>query len=113
MMYCGFDDRLNREYDLYFNMFYVAFDRAFRKRVKRIHVGQTATDFKSRMGCHSERRYIYAKGIGFLMSRLFRWGTGLMVIKKPAKPPAHIFKGREQVPPGSARLSGRDPGRAA
>jgi predicted N-acyltransferase len=113
MMYCGFDYELNRIYDLYFNLFYLAFDRAFQKRVKRIHVGQTATDFKARMGCHSERRYIYVKGIGFLMSRLFRWGAGLMIIKKPAKPPAHIFKGREQIAPGSAYWSGRDRGSAA
>ena len=43
MMYAGIDYPLNRDYDLYFNLMYAGFDRALRKGVKRIHVGQTAT----------------------------------------------------------------------
>jgi hypothetical protein len=60
--------------------------------VKRIHVGQTATVFKARMGCFSEPRYIYAKGVGFFMSRIFRYGSNFLVIKKPSNPPSDIFK---------------------
>jgi hypothetical protein len=71
---------------------YEGFDRALRRGVKRIHVGQTATAFKSRMGCHSEERYIYTKGIGFFMKNVFRFGAPFMVIKKPSNPPADIFK---------------------
>jgi len=37
--------------------------------------------FKARMGCISEERYIYTKGIGFFMSNLFHYGSGLLVIK--------------------------------
>jgi len=92
MMYAGLDYRLNNELDLYFNLMYAGFDRALRKGVKRIHVGQTATVFKARMGCFSEPRYIYTKGVGFFMSRLFRYGSSLLVIKKPSNPPANIFK---------------------
>ena len=61
MMYAGLDYRLNRDFDLYFNLIYAGFDRALRKGVARIHVGQTATAFKARMGCFSEERYIYTK----------------------------------------------------
>ena len=92
MMYAGLDYRLNNEFDLYFNMVYLSFDRAFRRRVKRIHVGQTATAFKSRMGCVSEPRYIYTKGIGFFMSGLFHYCSNVLVIKKPSNPPANIFR---------------------
>lgn len=113
MMYGGFDQQRNREHDLYFNMAYASLDRAFRKRVSRIHVGQTSTDFKSRMGCHSEPRYSYVKGVGFLMSRLFRWGSDLLVAKKPAKPPSHIFKGRTRVAPERALRAGGGPDRSA
>jgi predicted N-acyltransferase len=92
MMYAGLDYRLNKDFDLYFNLMYAGFDRALRRGVARIHVGQTATVFKSRMGCFSEERYIYTKGIGFFMSRLFRYGSSLLVVKKPSNPPSDIFK---------------------
>jgi predicted N-acyltransferase len=92
MMYAGIDYAINRQYDLYFNLMYAGFDRALRKGVKRIHVGQTATAFKSRMGCFSEPRHIYAKGVGFFMSRIFRYGSNFLVIKKPSNPPSDIFK---------------------
>jgi predicted N-acyltransferase len=92
MMYAGIDYALNKQYDLYFNLMYAGFDRALRKQVKRIHVGQTATVFKARMGCFSEPRHIYARGIGPFMSRLFRYGSAFLVIKKPSNPPSDIFK---------------------
>ncbi len=92
MMYAGLDYRLNKDFDLYFNLMYGGFDRALRKGARRIHVGQTATVFKSRMGCFSEERYIYTKGVGFFMSRLFRYGSSLLVVKKPSNPPSDIFK---------------------
>ena len=92
MMYAGLDYRLNNQFDLYFNLMYAGFDRALSRGVRRIHVGQTATVFKTRMGCFSERRHIYPKGVGFLMSRLFHYGSGLLVIKKPSGEPPEIFK---------------------
>jgi hypothetical protein len=44
------------------------------------------------MGCYSEPRYVYMKGVGPLMSKLFYYGANLLVIKKPSNPPADIFK---------------------
>ena len=92
MMYAGIDYELNHEFDLYFNLMFAGFDRALRKRVAKINVGQTATAFKSRMGCYSEPRYVFTKGVGPLMSRLFYYGANLLVIKKPSNPPSDIFK---------------------
>jgi predicted N-acyltransferase len=92
MMYAGLDYRLNHQFDLYFNLMYAGFDRALRKRPVKIHVGQTATVFKARMGCYSEPRYIFAKGFGPIMSRVFRYGGRFLVIKKPSNPPSDIFK---------------------
>jgi hypothetical protein len=107
MMYAGIDYAINRQYDLYFNLMYAGFDRALRKGVKRIHVGQTATGFKARMGCFSEPRYIYAKGIGFFMSRIFRYGSNFLVIKKPSNPPSDIFQAVEVASPKSRRAARR------
>jgi predicted N-acyltransferase len=92
MMYAGLDYSLNREFDLYFNLMYAGFDLALRKNVKRIHVGQTATVFKARMGCESEQRYVFAKGCGPIMRPLFAYGSGFLVRKMPPNPPADIFK---------------------
>jgi predicted N-acyltransferase len=92
MMYAGLDYSLNNEFDLYFNLMYAGFDRALRSGAVTINVGQTATVFKSRMGCYSEPRYIFAKGLGPLMSGLFYYGADLLVIKKPSNPPSDIFK---------------------
>jgi predicted N-acyltransferase len=92
MMYAGLDYSLNREFDLYFNLMYIGFDLALRKDVRRIHVGQTATVFKAKMGCESEQRYIFAKGCGPMMRPLFAYGAGFLVRKMPPNPPADIFK---------------------
>ena len=92
MMYAGLDYSLNREFDLYFNVMYAGFDRAFRKRVKRIHVGQTATVFKSRRGCESEQRFVFAKGRGPVMRPFFHYGARFVVRKMPPNPPSDIFK---------------------
>ena len=53
MTYAGLDYRLNHEFDLYFNLMYTGLDRAFRKGVATINVGQTAAAFKARIGCDS------------------------------------------------------------
>jgi predicted N-acyltransferase len=92
MMYAGIDYALNGEYDLYFNLMFAGFDRALRSNVRKINVGQTATVFKSRMGCYSEARHVYVKGVGHLMSTLLYYGAKLLVIKKPSNPPSDIFK---------------------
>jgi hypothetical protein len=92
MMYGGYDYQANRQYDLYFNLFFACFDRAFRKQVATINVGQTATEFKARMGCYSEPRYVFAKGLGPLMSSVVRYGARWLIKQKPLKPPSNIFR---------------------
>jgi hypothetical protein len=92
MLYAGLDYQLNGQFDLYFNLMYATLDRALRKGVSKIHVGQTATAFKARLGCHSEPLYAFIKGQGSLKSRLVRYGANLLLAQMPANPPADIFK---------------------
>jgi hypothetical protein len=92
MMYGGVDYALNADLDLYFNLVYAALDRALRKEVSRIHVGQTANAFKARIGCYAEPLYVFTKGLGPLMSRVVHYGAGLLVARQPAVPPFDIFK---------------------
>jgi predicted N-acyltransferase len=105
MMYAGLDYSLNRDYDLYFNLMYAGFDRALRKRLQRIHVGQTATVFKSRMGCDSEERYVYAKGCGPVMRPFFYYGAQFVVRKMPPNPPSDIFKRDRPAEHANSRTS--------
>jgi Acetyltransferase (GNAT) domain len=94
MTYAGLDYRLNSEFDLYFNLMYAGFDRAFRKGVTKINVGQTATTFKARIGCDFVPLYVFAKGLGPMMSRIFYYGASLLVVQKPASPTLDVFKDR-------------------
>ena len=91
VIYAGLDQQLNRELDLYFNIVYAVFDRAFRKGAERIDFGQTATAFKARIGCHSEPLYAFARGLGPLMSRFFYHVGGLVVVRRPPVPSYRIF----------------------
>lgn len=45
-MFIGLDYNLNRECDLYFNIFYAAMEEAFVRGPRRIYVGQTSDEFK-------------------------------------------------------------------
>jgi predicted N-acyltransferase len=92
MLFGGFDSTLNRESDLYFNLVYACLDRALRKRVEKIYVGQAANVHKTRLGCYSVPIYVFAKGLGPLMSPIVRFGARWLVAQKAAMPPADIFK---------------------
>jgi hypothetical protein len=92
LMYAGLDYQLNRELDLYFNLMYAALDRALRSGAAKIHVGQTASAFKARLGCHAESLYGYIKGRGLLMWPLVRIGADLVLSQMPTSPPADIFR---------------------
>ena len=92
MLYAGLDYRLNEELDLYFNLMYATLDRALRKGASRIHVGQTASAFKARLGCRSDPVYAFLKGRGWLMLPLVRFGSSLVLAEMPSVPPSDIFR---------------------
>jgi hypothetical protein len=92
MLYAGLDYRLNDQFDLYFNLMYAGLDRALRKGVAKIQIGQSASTFKARLGCYSEPLYVFAKGLGPLMSPLIYYGANLLIAEKPAPPASDIFK---------------------
>ena len=74
-LFCGFDYDLNDETDLYFNLMYEDLDYALRQKVQSIHVGQTANDFKLRMGCFLEPRCFYVKARLSALQPLLRAGS--------------------------------------
>src|SRR4030095_12175250 len=62
MLHCGLDFRVQRTIRP-FTLMSAALDRALRKGVSRIEVGQSAGVFKARIGCYSEPLYVFAKGV--------------------------------------------------
>lgn len=59
--FCGFDYELNTEAELYFNLLYEDLDYALRQNVRSIQIGQTADQYKLRVGCYREPRFFYVK----------------------------------------------------
>jgi Acetyltransferase (GNAT) domain len=92
LLFAGLDYQLNEELDLYFNLMYAGLDRALRKQVSTIHVGQSADAFKARIGCNSEPLYVLAKGLKPLIALLVRFAGSLLVLQKPMIPPSDIFR---------------------
>jgi predicted N-acyltransferase len=85
-LFCGYDYESNDESDLYFNLMYEDLDYALRQKMKFIHVGQTANDFKSRMGCFLEPRSFYIKARLSLLQPVLRASCPYLF---PPAPPIH------------------------
>jgi hypothetical protein len=73
MMFIGIDYEVSRESHLYFSTIYKHLDYALRQGVEEIYIGQTADDFKMRLGCFQVPRYIYIRGLGpfLILLKLF------------------------------------------
>jgi len=105
MTYAGLDYQLNHDFDSYFNLMYMGFDRAFRKGVTTINAGQTAAAFKARIGCDFAPLYLFAKGVGPIMSRFIYYGGSMLVVQKPSTPPLNVFKSELDRGPTAAAAS--------
>lgn len=91
-LFMGMDYRQSTETDLYFNLVYQAMDHAFRSGARVIHVGQTADEFKSLLGCSGDRRYIYGRGVGPTFSWILRYACGLLFPPRSELAPHNVFK---------------------
>jgi hypothetical protein len=91
-LFCGVDYRLNEEADLYFNLMFHDTDFALRSGVRSLHVGQTADDFKSRMGCYTRPRYFYVKVRDPLGASLLRAARPWLFPPVVPVPERNLFK---------------------
>jgi predicted N-acyltransferase len=91
-LFMGVDYSQSTETYLYFNLVYQAMDHAFRSGARVIHVGQTADEFKSLLGCTGDRRYIYGRGVGPAFSWILRHASGLLFPTRPDLAPHNVFK---------------------
>ena len=68
-LFVGIDYEQNEESDAYFNLMIEDVAHAMDEPVGEIMVGQTADEFKSRLGCTSDPRYLFVK----LTNRALQW----------------------------------------
>ena len=72
LLYCGIDYERNEEAAIYFNTLYRGLAAAIDTGVQTINVGQSADEFKRRLGCTSAPLFIFTKPISPLLGLGFR-----------------------------------------
>ena len=90
-MFCGIDYAVNREGDLYFNLFYEEMENWFEDDLPHVHMGQTSDEFKSRLGCTAIPLFCYVKARGLLRPIV---NASINSLFPPPKPwqPRNIYK---------------------
>lgn len=96
MLFAGMDYRINSESDLYFNLTYQQLDFGMRRGVSDIRMGQTADQFRARLGCRQERRFLYVKGRG-LTSLAVRTFFGLAFPPVELTPSRAVLRGQNEA----------------
>jgi len=91
-LFAGLDYDLNPSVDLYFNLMYAEMDYAFRAGAETLVFGQTADDFKLRIGCTQERRYFYIAALGRIASLILNASGKLLLPEPPPSPTHHVFR---------------------
>jgi len=91
-LFIGIDYNLNPTTDLYFNTMLRGIVFATQQGVTDIVVGQTADDFKSRLGCYQRPRFLFLKSRSRLFHAIIR-ATAARVFPPPQPlPPRELFK---------------------
>ena len=91
-LFIGVDYSLNTDTDLYFNTMLRAIDWALQKGASDIFVGQSADDFKARIGCYQRPRFIYLKPPNRLFQPIFRLIARFVFSAPPAPAQHDLFK---------------------
>lgn len=70
LLYCGINYTRNSDASIYFNTLYRGLSPAFDAQVSSINVGQSADEFKKRLGCQPQPLFIFLKPVGALLRLL-------------------------------------------
>ena len=91
-LFVGYELTLNADADLYFNVMLENLDFALRRGVRSIHVGQTANEFKSRVGCYADPRHFYVKARNPVDHLVLRLLHPYLFPAPPEPPHRNVFK---------------------
>ena len=97
------DDRRGADADLYFNLQYQDLDRALRHGAKTIHFGQTADEFKARLGAIPQPLFFYARAVNPVLNASLRVAKSLVFPPVPKVPARDVFKADPPLRPTGRR----------
>ena len=104
-LFIGIDDDQNEESDAYFNLMVEDVAHAMSQPVEEILVGQTADDFKSRLGCTSDPRYLFIKVTNGFIRWWFNRFQATFLTPPPAPSQRDVFRQEEPevaaIPPAA------------
>jgi predicted N-acyltransferase len=90
-MYSGLDYAVNQDGDLYFNLFYLDLDAAFRSGATLVTMGQTSDSFKSRLGTNARKLWFFARARSVVTHDLLRLVAPLAFPKAPVVEANDVF----------------------
>lgn len=90
-LFGGVDYAGNAETDAYFNLMYQELDLALRQRVSDIQLGQTADDFKSRLGATQSKRWFLVLPLRWKARVVLNLASDRVLPKYPAPQERHVF----------------------
>lgn len=94
-IFVGVDYANNDKADLYFNMMMIDLDYGIRTGAKHVYVGQSADDFKSRLGCTQRPLSIFVKMRSKLFNRMMHLLAPLFFPPVKPAPSRDLFKHEE------------------
>jgi hypothetical protein len=90
-MNSGLDYAVSEEGDLYFNLFYLDLDAAFRAGATLVKMGQTSNSFKSRLGTNARKLWFFARARSVVFHDLLRLVAPLAFPKAPVVEANDVF----------------------
>ncbi len=90
-LFGGVDYARNAQTDAYFNLMYHELDFAVRQGVREIQLGQTADDFKGRLGAYQSRRWFFVKPLRWKAKAVLRLAAEQVLPKYPPPAQRHVF----------------------
>ena len=93
-LFCGIDYSVNNELDLYFNLMYAELGYALQSAANEIKVGQTAAQFKTRLGCSQRPLHLFIKGAGIFTRSLLKLCFRLLFPAREQMQKANIYNSR-------------------
>lgn len=93
-IFIGINYEVSRENHLYFSTMYKHLDYVLQQGVEEVYMGQTADDFKMRLGCYQVPRYIYIRAYG-TMGVLLHSFSGILFPKAELLAEKNIWRDRK------------------
>jgi len=91
-LFCGLRYAANHDADVYFNLMYAELGNAFDAGSSVVQLGQTADEFKARLGASPSPRTISVRATNRVVNRLLTWLAPALFVEEAASPPKSIFR---------------------